>query len=275
MSYFSSRYYRDGSVNLSALREVAPSVFADRPWDRVSNRYRFLPSIDSVLALSAAGFAPVAASQSRTRIAGKAGFARHLIRFRRTGDEFRRGQEVSEVVLVNSHDGSSTYRLFGGVFRVLCENGLVVSVADAGQVVARHTGDDDFKSTIVDAAFTVVANADALAGKIDQWKSITLDHGQQVEFATAAYALRGTSTKVDADSILAPRRVEDRSDAGSARSLWLTLNVVQENLVRGGLPGLTSTGRHRATSAIRAVDANVQLNQGLWAMASDYAAIAA
>src|SRR5437588_12282750 len=64
------------------LRRAVPSVFAAAPWGAMSGRYRFVPTIDVVGMLRDKGFLPVRAEQSRTRIAGKGDFTRHMLRFR-------------------------------------------------------------------------------------------------------------------------------------------------------------------------------------------------
>ncbi len=124
------------------LRRLAPSVFADRPWRGMSPRYRMVPTIDVVDILGERGFFPVRASQSRSRSPDKGAFTRHLLRFRREADIGRRDpwEEVPELVLTNSHDGSSAYRFMAGVFRLVCGNGLTVQSADFGSVSVRHAG---------------------------------------------------------------------------------------------------------------------------------------
>ena len=63
-----------------------------------------------------------------------------------------------------------------------------------------------------------------------------------------------------------PRRREDVD-----RSLWTTFNVIQENVVRGGLQGRkrNAEGRIRRaqTRAINGIDQNVTLNRALWTLA--------
>jgi hypothetical protein len=85
-----------------ALRRRAPSVFALSPWERMSGRYRMVPTIDVVGMLRDRGFLPVRADQSRSRIPGKGDFTRHMVRFRHTGQTspLAVGAEVAELVLV-------------------------------------------------------------------------------------------------------------------------------------------------------------------------------
>jgi hypothetical protein len=68
------------------------------------------------------------------------------------------------------------------------------------------------------------------------------------------------------EQIIEPRRREDMGD-----SLWTTFNVIQENVVRGGLHGRkrNAEGRIRRaqTRAINGIDQNVTLNRALWTLA--------
>ena len=66
-----------------------------------------------------------------------------------------------------------------------------------------------------------------------------------------------TSTQV-----LTPRRYEDRQD-----DLWTTYQRLQENLLKGGLPGRTAKGKRSHTRAVSGIDGDVKLNRALWVMA--------
>ena len=62
--------------------------------------------------------------------------------------------------------------------------------------------------------------------------------------------------------LLTPHRSADaRSD------LWSTFNVVQENLVKGGLTGRAANGRQQRTRPVQGIDQNVRLNRALWLLA--------
>ena len=54
---------------------------------------------------------------------------KHMIRFRHADSlpSVAVGDSLVEVVLVNSHDGTSSYKLMAGIFRLVCSNGMVVS----------------------------------------------------------------------------------------------------------------------------------------------------
>src|SRR6266571_3526054 len=88
MSFQAVASRRNQPLSNDELIRLAPSIFATQPYEKMSARYTFIPTIQIVDKMRAEGFLPVAATQSRTRIAGKRDFTRHMIRFRdvRQGD---------------------------------------------------------------------------------------------------------------------------------------------------------------------------------------------
>jgi hypothetical protein len=54
--------------------------------------------------------------------------------------------------------------------------------------------------------------------------------------------------------------------------LWRTFNVLQENLLRGGILRRTASNRLRRTRRITAIQEEVRLNSALWDMALSRAA---
>ncbi len=109
------------TMSLDQIRTVAPSVFSTKPYAAMSEKYRFFETSHIVEALMQEGFAVVRAQQSRSRIEGKQDFTKHLLRFRHASMADSAVQStVPEIVLVNSHDGSSSYTLSLGLYRVIC-----------------------------------------------------------------------------------------------------------------------------------------------------------
>ena len=45
-----------------------------------------------------------------------------------------------QVLLTNSHDGKNAFTFTAGLFRMICENGLVVSTSTFEDVKMRHMG---------------------------------------------------------------------------------------------------------------------------------------
>ena len=120
---------RGNTITDDELRAIVPSVFAEAAHESRSERYAYIPTSQILEGLRGEGFEPVAARQTKSRDVGQREFTKHMIRFRfAAGREERQiGDVFPEVVLVNSHNGTSAYHLTAGLFRLVCLNGMVVS----------------------------------------------------------------------------------------------------------------------------------------------------
>ncbi len=250
------------------LRTVAPSVFASTPWEGMSDSYRFIPTADVLDMMTDQGFRVTSARQSRSRIEGKGNFTRHMLRLRHESVMDARS-EVPEVVLVNSHDRSSAYRVFSGVFRIVCENGMIVQSADFGSFSIRHSGSRDLFQQVRDATTQIMEGVPTIMGRIADWKEIILPRPRQVEFAREAWALKPNDS-IPPVWLLTARREEDATLPDASRDLWTTTNVLQESLMRGGLTGRNERGRRVTTRSVKAVDAEVKINRRLWELAEAF-----
>lgn len=246
------------------IQKLAPAAFATAPHARMSERYSFLPTIQIVDALRGAGWLPVFAGQSKARELTREGVQRHVVRFRHGDAAVSAGEIVPELVLLNSHDGTSAYQLHAGLFRFVCGNGLVVADATFAKVSIRHSAVT--ADQVVDASFKIVREVPALVESVDSMKAIQLSRPEQEAFASAATRIRWEeeATPVEPSALLTPRRYEDRKS-----DLWTTFNAVQENLVRGGVRGRTTTGRRMRTRAVGSVTEDTKLNKALWTLAEE------
>lgn len=252
------------------IRNVAPSVFASSPWERMSDRYKMVPTSEVIEILADGGFRVVRAQQSKSRIEGKGDFTKHLLRFRHENDmtRFEVGNEIPEIVLVNSHDGTSAYQLSAGIFRVACLNGLMVQTDQFGSISVRHSGGSDFASRIVEATQEIVEEIPRTLGKIEDWKRIELSAPKQEAFASAALELRDNA-RIAPRQLLAPRRSADVSP-----DLWTTFNRIQENTLQGGLRAVSDSGRRTRTRPVKSVNEDTRLNRALWHLAEKMAELA-
>src|SRR6201993_1603142 len=128
----STRSTVPGTVAISddELRRFAPSVFASQPIEGVSERYSFLPTSSILNGMRENGWVPVRAREQTVRTKAGPAFKKHVLRFARSEhlQSWDKNQVRPEVVLVNSHDKSSAYQLHCGLFRLVCTNGMVVSL---------------------------------------------------------------------------------------------------------------------------------------------------
>lgn len=261
------------ALTLQQIQDVAPSAFAGQAYEKQSNRYAFIPTSDVITGMRDSGFVPVMASQSRTRIPGKRPFTKHMIRFRDAAALSQAavvGNSVLEAVLINSHDGSSAYKLMLGIFRFVCSNGMVVADASFESIHVRHTG--NILTEVVEGSKRLFSEGAKILDVIGQWQGINLDETQQLALAMAAHKVRftGENSPIPVESLLTSRRPED-----DGTDLWRTFNRVQENATQGyRLPGRveTASGRRvRGVHPVRSIDRNVGVNQQLWSAASKLA----
>lgn len=246
-----------------ALRAAVPSVFAEGPHDSRSGRYVHVPTITLVSALRREGWQPFFAAQAKPRDDDRLGHAKHILRLRRAADIG--AGEAAEVVIVNSHDGTSAYQMFAGLIRFVCLNSLVAGERFE-EVRVPHKG--DIRDRIVEGAYTVAKDFPRLLDAAAEMRGTALAEPERRAFAEAALVARygDANAPVRPEQVVEPRR---RADADA--SLWSAFNTAQEHLVRGGLDGrrLDARGRTRRvrTRAINGIDGSVSLNRALWTLA--------
>ena len=206
-------------------------------------------------------------AQGRSRIAGKSEFTKHMIRMRHAGSAPAR-TEASEIVLINSHDGASSYQMLHGVFRFICLNGMVVGDI-ASDIRIPHKG--NIQGEVIDAAYRVLDDVAVVEASTDRMKSWLLRDGEERAFANAALALRYApavsgqpSAPITAAQLMEPRRMAD-----TGRDLWSTFQRVQENMMHGGQTGRSTQGRRMQTRPIGSIDRSVDLNRALWVLAEE------
>ncbi|SOE98754.1 protein of unknown function [Burkholderia sp. OK233] len=261
--YGSPMLRSDSPLSDDQIRRVTPSIFADGKHQSRSDRYTYIPTIDVLRGLRNEGFQPFMVCQTRVRDQGKREHTKHMIRMRHA-DQIT-GEEVNEIILLNSHDGTSSYQMLAGAFRFVCQNGIVAgeNVAD---IRVPHKG--NIVQDVINGAFDVLDGFDLIREQKDGMRAVALARDEQHAFARSALALRYDPTDADAPApitesqLLAPRRFEDRRD-----DLWTVFNRVQENLTKGGLHGRSRTGRSMSTRPLTGIDQNVKLNRALWMLA--------
>jgi hypothetical protein len=253
------------------MRAAAPSVFAEGKHASRSERYTYIPTIEVLRGLRKEGFEPFMVAQGASRIEGKAAFTKHMIRMRHAGQVQTR-PEANEIILINSHDGASSYQMLAGMLRFVCCNGLVV-----GDVVEDiripHKG--NIQGEVIEGAFRVLEQFEAVEEHTEAMKALPLEPREEIAFATAALALRFGERGVEeggghrpapvtAEQLNEARRIED-----VGHNLWTTFQRVQENVLRGGQPGRSVQGRRLHTRPVGSIDRSVSLNRALWMLAEE------
>ncbi|MEX6067788.1 DUF932 domain-containing protein, partial [Providencia hangzhouensis] len=97
---------RDRPLTLEELFRTVPSVFSEEKHESRSEKYTYIPTITLLDSLQKEGFYPFFACQTRVRDDSRRDHTKHMLRLRRH-DQIT-GSQVPEIILLNSHDGSSS-----------------------------------------------------------------------------------------------------------------------------------------------------------------------
>lgn len=244
------------------MTTLPASVLAAHAAPTMSSRYVHVNSHEVVRLMEAEGFYVAAAKTAAPR-ARDPMYARHSLEFRHQDAREVNGA-TPRVIFVNSHDGTTAATAMAGMYRFVCSNGLVVGQT-MESVKQRHSGDAAYE--LINRMRSLAKNTEGLFGKIDQWSRKDLSKAQRHEFARYAAQLRWNDSGLfEPEELLRVRREED--DRGD---LWTTFNRLQENTVRGGLVGLSRSGRQATSRPLTDIQRDLTYNAQLWQLADELA----
>jgi hypothetical protein len=257
------------TIGLNEAITLAPAIAATHPHPRIkSPKYAFTNTVEIIESLDKLGFKPTIAKQSKSKSPNGMEFGTHIVRFGNPElyikDSNGAIEARPEVILINDHAGNRPVQFEMGIFRLVCENGLVIKSQDFGGFRERHTRFDF--DTIKRMIGEKVGSMKTVVEKISRWNGTLMSDKDRFAFAAEAVALRLSSDRqpeqYELYEILTPKRKEDES-----KSLWHTFNVVQENLIKGGYQM-----NERQARAITNPMQDIKINQELWTLAEAYAA---
>jgi len=241
------------------LREKAPSIFATEPDKDVSEKYSFVPSDVMVEYFDNLGWYPVSAVQQGAKEETDLIHARHEIKFRNPsyGDIDGLAPELS---WTNSHNRYCKAIMGVGFFRWICSNGLWMPIEGmkAEGLVKRHMGFtfEQFKAEVESR----VISFDHWINEVNGYQTIELSPVEKNVFAYKAKNMRwGENSTIEADQLLVPRRVEDEGN-----DLWSVFNVLQENVIKGGIKYNLDNDRSRTTQDLNEIYKTQKINRDLW-----------
>lgn len=246
------------------LKQRLPSVFATRPIEGVSDKYGFLPTTTILSAMRKEGFVPVEARHYMRRNTAKVGFTKHMLRFRVAGEKPQVvGDCVPQIIVVNSHDRSSRAELYGGLWRLICGNGLMVSESGIiSPVIVRHLSNP--VESLLSNVEGIIKQFAHINEHVKEMRSVKLTEKQQLALAREALELRNPRRTgiILPETLLRARRTQDQGD-----DLWRVFNRLQENMTKGGLEGLSANGRPTITRPVESMRNDMRFNSGLWEIA--------
>jgi hypothetical protein len=238
-----------------AMRKHVPALFATHAHPKMSGRYAFTNTYEILMWMHKQGF------RVSSVAGGTSEYNKFMVRMRNTNYDPKNGT-APELCTLDSHDGSRALQNLLGAIKFACMNGCI-----AGDIMYarryRHT-DPDIMSKIMLDLQDIDEHTKRLTARINDMRNYNTTIGERIALADAAINERyGTESVSDyADmrkNALYVRRAED-----SDTDLYTVLNVVQENIIRGGLTYVNSNRRLQRMRSIGAVDRNLHINQRIW-----------
>jgi len=254
---------RERALTGEELYNSIPAAFASSPWERTSAKYRHVPTSEIINTLGTVGYLPHSARQGGTRIAGKEWHTRHLITFK--PENAAHGNLTPTIWVLNSSDLSTDCRLGIGLFRAECLNHFLCTLAENYQAYRKRHVLKTSIEEIVSEVYRLAESFPRLLDTVERFKKTQLSENHRIAFAESALALRyckGDSAPYGAERLLSVRRMADRGT-----DLFSTLNVVQENLTQTAHARWNGEKTSKRVGLVR----DMELNKGLWELASSYA----
>lgn len=274
--FFTSRQLNE--INTERLQKLAPAVFAQNPHERTSDRYLFIPTLQIVQELTKEGWAVVSAVQQRSRTQSKETGKHALMLVRRDllGSQYNAGDVMPLLKIENSHNGLSSFCLQAGLFRKACANGLTVPDTLFLSPKVRHT--TGINKETVEASFRILQDYPQLMGRVDALRSVSLNDDERMILAASASRIVFEEDQIErtaqvyrqesavAQQLLAPKRYEDKKT-----DLWTTINVIQENAIRGNVKIVGETGKIKSAKQVQNIDRDSKINKELLTLAAKMA----
>lgn len=259
-------------LSLDQVKQNAPQAFAATPKPGVSQKYSFLPTSRIIEDMDRLGWKVSQAKSNRNRTANTKEFGNHVVKFFHP-DVFLRDQDGNieayvNIVVMNNHMGTGSFKFEMGIFRLVCENGLILKDKDFGGFNMRHSGYsfEQLQETLNQAMIQLPE----VVGKINTYNQIIMSKEAQKAFAQQAFQLRSYQdrelTESELEDFLRPRRKQDEGD-----SLWVVLNRVQESVLKGGYSITNKKNKIRRAKSIKNIQQDIKLNQQVWELASTFA----
>tara|TARA_R100001244_G_scaffold52153_2_gene45282 strand:+ start:523 stop:1425 length:903 start_codon:yes stop_codon:yes gene_type:complete len=285
------------------LNEIAPSIFKTVPSPEVTDKYTHIPTEKVIDDMELLGWNVVDAKEVKARTKGTVGYQKHLVVFRNddvvinqipegiTRDDksptgYRksdgtfakdfRNEEIQklnsvypQILLTNSHDGKNAFQFTAGLFRMICENGIVIADEELNNIKMRHMGYtfEDLQVLISDMVKKLPLTVDAM----NKMKEVELANEQVVQLAKDLLNIRveGTDNTPSENSEFEVITTQRKEDEGNG--LWEVFNVVQENIINGNFHYRTKSGKERQARIIKNFKQDMDMNKKMFSKALEYA----
>jgi len=252
----------------SEIRQLANSIFTTQGAPGTSEKYAHISTEKIIDDMQLLGWGVVDAKQVKAR-KGE-GYQKHLVVFRNNDIQITSedGDTVfPQILLTNSHDGKNAFTFTAGLFRMVCENGLVVSSREFENMKIRHYGYsfEELQETIK----SMVEKLPLTVESLNKFRAVELSQEQALEFAKKALTTRFSdeeidNIQIDLNELLTPTRPQDRGN-----DLWSVYNVVQEKIIHGMFDYKYGV-KSRKARKIKNFKQDLVINEKLYDLALEY-----
>ena len=240
--------------------QVSP-LFTTSPHPTKVNhaKYNFVNTSDLLCTMESMGWSPSKITVMRKRNPDNLPYAKHIAVLENKA--FSNGEFAKQIIITNSHDGSTGIRFDIGLLRFICANGLVVG-STFGGVSFRHVG-ANLKQAVSQAVDEITGHFKTIETTYQVMLNRPMLMPEINEFTTKAYLIRYgayTGLPVIPTGLDKVNRPED-----SSNTLWHTYNRVQENLLKGNFKRNsvhTRTGLRKAR-AVKVLSESMRINKEL------------
>lgn len=266
-------------TEINDLKTAAPAVFRTKEEGAApgaSKHYKFITTLDIINDMSKLGWEVFTASQRNSKKAPDT--TKHMVVFR-SKQYGQVGNHIPEILLINSHNRTSSFTFHVGLFRSISNTRLIINNETFANLNLRHMG-YSFES-IQNTINHITDSMPIIFNTINQFMGVNLSDEQQTKFALLSFSIRYPEyvdektnevnmTKIiehlnPAELLLANR------DADKNNDLWHVFNRIQENLIGGNFGKTSAETKTRQPRAIVELGSNIKINKGLWSLAETFA----
>lgn len=271
-------------LSAETLSRYYPAVMATEPAGTVSDRYCFIPTLRVIEQFDRVGWAPVHVKVGNPRDEQRAGFQKHIVRFRQPGSLPNAQGLYPEIVLINSHDAGSAFILKAGIFRLVCSNGMVVGDTFFTSPRVTHVGYRD--QLVLDAIATVSDILPKTLEKPAQWGAIDMTPDDRGVYGINALVRKYGAYAVGQRDFVVEQLLTPTRSADQGNDLWKTFNIAQEKLIERSVSferrvndnwrnrsrisrGIAPRAAWTPSRPVTGPTQNVALNASLWALTDE------
>jgi hypothetical protein len=248
--------------DLTYMRHNFPALFAQYAHPKMSGNYGFTDTYHLLQHLQHRGYTLRTVQQT-----GRGAYGKMLVRMQHP-TLARSDTGAAEIVIIDSHDGTSAFTVRLGFIRFACSNGLIIS-DDVFVRSFKHTQPDLVEAVILDLD-------DATGGSNDMFRTIermrdrVLNDNERVVLARDVVLSRFAVDPIADENYInraasamanTRRRADDISN-----DLFTVMNVVQENALREGVV-FTHSGLTTKVRTVTSIDKTIAVNKAAWGSA--------